>query len=103
MQSSHTPSRAGFAAPESGERNPPASVVPPKSQCEKQHRDFAFNATADQAAFAELSARAVARRCALYALADGGYVVTRTGWGLSKTVPDLQSVVRLLALMEHTA
>ena len=102
MQTSRMPSRAGCAAPESGERNPPASVVPPKSQSTKQHRDFAFNGYVDQAAFAKLSAQAAGRRCALYALADGGYVVTRTGWGLSKTVPDLRSVARLLALMGHT-
>lgn len=103
METSLTPNRAGRAAPESGERNPPASEVPLTIQSEKQQRNSAVNVTSDQATFAALSTQAAMRRCALYPLADGGYIVTRTGCGLSKIVQAPRSVARLPALMEQAA
>ena len=51
--------------------------------------------------FATLAARAALLRCVLRCT-ETGYVITRTGWGLSRHLVSLADVESLLKLMEGT-
>lgn len=51
-------------------------------------------------ALATLQARAALVRCALYQQPSGGYLLTRTGWGLSRELGSLHEVSRVLAMIE---
>ena len=49
--------------------------------------------------FATLAAEAALQRCTLHLLATGGFLLTRTAWGLSRRLDSLDQVRRLLRLM----
>jgi hypothetical protein len=75
-----------------------------RAQEEQQHRDSADTAPDAQTAehektFARLQADAAMVRCALCPLASGSYMLTRTGWGLSRELPSLAAVQTLLRQM----
>lgn len=51
---------------------------------------------------ARLQERAARVRCALHQPASGGYLLTRTGWGMSRELGSLHEVSRVLAMIEST-
>ena len=51
-------------------------------------------------ALATLQARAALVRCAVHQLAGGGFLLTRTGWGLARELASLHEVAQVLALIE---
>ena len=48
---------------------------------------------------AALRAQAVLIRCALHSKPDGSFLLTRTAWGLAKSLANLDDVARQLQLM----
>ena len=58
---------------------------------------------ADDKYLARLQAEAALVRCALYPLASGNYLLTHTGWGLSRELPSLRAVQALLRQMSWGA
>ena len=80
------------------------SQAPEDHQTERNSCDSAAEAASMQShskVFATLAARAALLRCVLRNTEDG-YLVTRTGWGLSRSLPTLADVESLLKLMEGT-
>lgn len=62
-------------------------------------RNVSLGGLADQA-FAGMAARAARLHCTLYALHDGGFMLTRQAWGMSRSFPDLRAVAAVLRMME---
>jgi hypothetical protein len=57
----------------------------------------------DVSQLAALASKAAAIRCSLYPLSNGGFLLTRQAWGLSRELPDLRSVAVLLGRMAGEA
>ena len=75
-----------------------------EQQTERNSGDSAATAAplqSDSKQFATLAARAALLRCVLRP-SEGGYLITRTGWGLSRFLVSLADVESLLNLMEGT-
>jgi hypothetical protein len=80
-----------------------------EGQTERNGSDFASRCAgvqgvshADAKTFATLAARAALLRCVLRRIDGGGFLITLTGWGLSRSLASLAEVSSLLDLMEGT-
>ncbi|MDE2457058.1 MAG: hypothetical protein KGL43_25995 [Burkholderiales bacterium] len=71
---------------------PTVPAVAPQEQTQTNSADFATDK-----AFATMRAIAAGAGCGLYALAGGGFLLTR--WGMAKELPSLGDVRSLLARM----
>lgn len=62
-----------------------------------------FASRGDDKEFATVAAEAALARCALHKLADGRFLLTRTGWGLCRELGSLHEVRQLLRTMRGGA
>ena len=66
------------------------------SQSGLAHSPGVVDLDTDDKAYSNMRARAAMAKCSLYRLADGGFLVTRIGWGMTRELPSLCAVAGLL-------
>lgn len=96
MSTTHSPSWAGLAAPESGDAQNHANGQGIKRHVggDGSHRTGDGGAAQTSKDFANIAARAARAGCGLYLLESGKYLLTR--WSMVREVPSLHAVGQLL-------